>query len=154
MGNMNAKPAVILLADDDSGDQELTRRAFKKSLIKNELFVVNNGQAALDYLLRKGIYSDPLNSPTPDLFLLDLNMPKMDGRQVIEEIKKHPELALLTIVVLSTSKEEEDVICTYKLGINSFITKPIDFAEFIRIIQAICHYWFEIVALPPQRKDH
>lgn len=142
------RAAVILLAEDDKGDQELTRRALRQGKIKNDLYIVENGEEALDYLFRRGKYSDPATSPWPDLFLLDLNMPKMDGRQVLEELKKDERFDALATVVLTTSKQEEDILRTYKLGIKSYIAKPVDFAQFTEVILALQNYWFKIVVLP------
>jgi CheY-like chemotaxis protein len=142
------RPAVILLADDDPGDQELTRRAFLDWRIRNELIVVQDGEEALDYLYRRGKFKDPDSSPWPDLFLLDLNMPKIDGRQVLEELQNHPDRGRITIVVLTTSRQEQDILRSYDLGVNSFITKPVRFDEFSALFQTLGQYWFEIVVLP------
>ncbi|MBU0665157.1 MAG: response regulator [Proteobacteria bacterium] len=148
MEDINEKAAVILLAEDDPGDQELTRRALAEGKIKNTLHIVENGEEALDYLFRRGKYSDPKSSPWPDLFLLDLNMPKVDGRNVLQQLKDRPDLPHLVIVVLTTSSQEEDILRTYNLGIKSFITKPVDFGQFTKIIHALEDYWFQIVVLP------
>lgn len=144
----NERAAVILLAEDDKGDQELTKRALLQGKIKNDLYIVENGEEALDYLFRRGKYSDPETSPWPDLFLLDLNMPKKDGRQVLEELKQHERFDALATVVLTTSKQEEDILRTYKLGIKSYIAKPVDFSQFTEVILALQNYWFKIVVLP------
>lgn len=149
----NDRPAVILLAEDDMGDQELTRRALALGKIKNELHIVENGEEALDYLFRRGKYSDPASSPWPDLFLLDLNMPKKDGRQVLQELKQHERFDTLATVVLTTSKQEEDILRSYRLGVKSFITKPVDFNQFTEVIQALENYWFQIVVLPRENKQ-
>ena len=147
---INGRPAIILLAEDDPGDQELTRRALESGKIQNELYIVEDGEEALDYLLRRGQYEDPKSSPRPDLLLLDLNMPKVDGKQVLAELKKHDDLRRMTVVILTTSSEEEDVARSYDLGVNSYITKPVDMDQFFHVIQAIEEYWFEIVVLPPR----
>ena len=146
---INGRPAVILLAEDDPGDQELTRRALEEGKVRNELHIVKDGEEALNYLFRRGEYEDPETSPLPDLFLLDLNMPKIDGRQVLAEIQKDPKLRRLSVVVLTTSSQEEDVLRSYDLGVNSFITKPVGIDQFIRVIHALEEYWFQIVVLPP-----
>jgi CheY-like chemotaxis protein len=143
------KSAIILLAEDDPGDQKLTRKAFKDGKIDNTLYIVENGEEALDYLLRRGKYKDPASSPRPDLFLLDLNMPKIDGRQVLEEIKNNPDCPNVPTVVLTTSKQEEDIIRTYDLGVKSYITKPVDFGSFVDAVQTLGKYWFQLVVLPP-----
>ncbi|CCK79302.1 response regulator [Desulfobacula toluolica] len=142
------RPAVILLAEDDLGDQELTRRALAEGKIKNELHIVQDGEEAIDYLFRRGKYTDPETSPWPDLFLLDLNMPKIDGRRVLAEIKTRKDLPHLAIVVLTTSSQEEDILRSYDLGVKSFITKPVDFTKFIDLIHALENYWFQVVVLP------
>ena len=145
-----AKPAVILLAEDDRGDQELTRRALEAGKIRNDLRIVENGEEALAYLFRRGKYKDPVSSPRPDLLLLDLNMPRVDGREVLERVRADAELRRMAVVVLTTSRQEEDILRSYELGCNSFITKPVAMDQFIRFIQAVEEYWFQIVVLPPK----
>ena len=145
-----AKPAVILLAEDDRGDQELTRRALEAGKIRNDLRIVENGEEALAYLFRRGKYKDPVSSPRPDLLLLDLNLPRVDGREVLERVRADSKLRRMAVVVLTTSREEEDILRCYELGCNSFITKPVAMDQFIRFIQALEEYWFQIVALPPK----
>lgn len=152
MGSETKKCAVILLAEDDPGDQKLTKKAFSDGMIDNELHIVEDGEEALDYLLRRGRYEDPASSPRPDLFLLDLNMPKIDGRQVLEEMKNNPDCPNVPTVVLTTSKQEEDIIRTYDLGIKSYITKPVDFGSFVEAVQILGKYWFKLVVLPPAKK--
>jgi len=145
-----AKPAVILLAEDDRGDQELTRRALEEGKIRNDLRVVEDGEEALAYLFRRGKYKDPATSPRPDLLLLDLNLPRVDGREVLERVRADSKLRRMAVVVLTTSRQEEDILRSYELGCNSFITKPVDMDQFIRVIQALEEYWFQIVVLPPK----
>ena len=145
-----AKAAVILLAEDDRGDQELTRRALEQGKIRNELRVVEDGEEALAYLYRRGKYKDPATSPRPDLLLLDLNLPRVDGRQVLEKVRSDSRLRRMAVVVLTTSRQEEDVLRSYELGCNSFITKPVGMDQFIQVIQALEEYWFQIVVLPPK----
>jgi len=147
---IDERPIVILLAEDDLGDQELTRRALKEGKIWNHLYVVNNGEEALDYLFRRGRYKDPATSPRPDLMLLDLNMPRVDGRQVLEQMRTEPDLRRIAVVVLTTSRQEEDIIRSYDLGCNSFITKPVDMGQFTKIIQTLEQYWFVLVVLSPK----
>ena len=149
---VNAKPAMILLIEDDKGDQELIRRALEKGKIKNDLFILEDGEQALDYLLRRGRYSDPALSPRPDLVLLDLNLPKIDGRKVLEEIRSTDELKRLVVVIMTTSKEEEDIVRSYEIGVNSYITKPPDFQQFVKVVQEVGHYWFQVVVLPPKEE--
>ena len=142
------RPAIILLAEDELGDQELTKRALKEGKIENELYIVENGEEALDYLFRRGKYTDPETSPRPDLFLLDLNMPKLDGRQVLEQICSIHELRNIRVVVLTTSRLEEDIARSYDLGVHSYITKPIDLDQFFNVIRTLEEYWLQIVVLP------
>jgi len=145
-----AKSATILLVEDDRGDQELTRRALDEGKIRNDLRIVEDGEEALAYLFRRGKYKDPATSPRPDLLLLDLNLPRVDGREVLEQIRADSKLRRMAVVVLTTSRQEEDILRSYELGCNSFITKPVDINQFIRVIQALERYWFQIVVLPPK----
>jgi CheY-like chemotaxis protein len=144
------KPAVILLAEDDKGDQELTRRALEEGKIRNELRIVEDGEEALAYLFRRGKYKDAATSPRPDLLLLDLNLPRVDGREVLERVRADAKLRRMAVVVLTTSRQEEDILRSYEVGCNSFITKPVDMDQFIRVVQALEEYWFQIVVLPPK----
>jgi CheY-like chemotaxis protein len=150
MGQFDGKPAVILLAEDDPGDQELTRRALEQSRIRNQLYIVEDGEEALDYLLRRGRYQDPVSSPKPDLMLLDLNMPKMDGKQLLQQMRADPGLRRIPVVALTTSEQENDIIRTYDLGANSYIVKPVDMDQFVNAIKVLKDYWFQIVVLPPR----
>ena len=140
--------AVILLVDDDPGDQELTKRALQNDALQNELHIVSDGEEALDYMLRRGQYEDPESAPRPDLILLDLNMPKMGGREVLEELKRHEDLAVVPVVVLTTSQQEVDIARSYGLGCSSYIQKPVDMDQFIQVIRDLRNYWFEVVTLP------
>jgi len=148
MSNKSIKPIVILYADDDPEDRMLARDAFEESRLANDLHFVEDGEELMDYLLNKGKYTDEKKYPTPGLVLLDLNMPKKDGREAIKEIKKVPKLRPMPIVVLTTTRAEEDILKTYDLGINSFITKPVTFEGLVEIMKALGKYWFEIVELP------
>ncbi len=145
-----ARSATILLVEDDRGDQELTRRALGEGKIRNDLRIVEDGEEALAYLFRRGKYKDPTASPRPDLLLLDLNLPRVDGREVLEQIRADSKLRRMAVVVLTTSRQEEDVLRSYELGCNSFITKPVDMNQFMQVIQALERYWFQIVVLPPK----
>ena len=145
-----AKLAVILLVEDDRGDQELTRRALEAGKIRNDLRIVEDGEEALAYLFRRGKYKDPASSPRPDLLLLDLNLPRVDGREVLERVRADSKLRRMAVVVLTTSRQEEDILRSYELGCNSFITKPVAMDQFIQLIQALEEYWFQIVVLPPK----
>jgi CheY-like chemotaxis protein len=149
MHRFNGRPAIILLVEDDPGDQELTCRALAEGKIRNELHIVGDGEEALNYLYRRGAYEDPAGSPRPDLVLLDLNTPKVDGRQVIREMRGDPGLRRVPVIVLTTSDQDEDVVRSYDLGVNSYITKPVDAEEFVRVVRTLETYWFQVVVLPP-----
>ena len=146
-----AKPIVILLADDDEEDRMLAADALEESRVVNDLRFVEDGDELLDYLYRRGRYSDADSAPTPGLILLDLNMPRKDGREALREIKADPDLRRIPIIVLTTSKAEEDIYRTYDLGANSFITKPVSFEGLVNVMRDIGRYWIEIVELPPDR---
>jgi CheY-like chemotaxis protein len=141
---------VILMADDDEDDRLMAKEAFTEVKLLNYFHTVENGEELLEYLYRRGKYSDPAVSPRPGLILLDLNMPKKDGRQALKEIKADPSLRSIPIVVLTTSKAEEDILRSYDLGVNSFIVKPVTFEGLVDIMKTLTKYWFEIVELPPQ----
>lgn len=146
------KPAIILLAEDDPADQELTRRALEEGRINNELYIVENGEEALDYLYRRNAYNDPVSSPFPDLLLLDLNMPKIGGKQVLEQIQGNSAFRHLRTIVLTTSNQEKDIIDSYDLGVSSYITKPVDPDQFFRAVGTLKEYWFQIVKLPSKEE--
>ncbi|RJR14752.1 MAG: response regulator [Nitrospiraceae bacterium] len=140
------------MADDDEDDRLMTKEAFEEARLANELRFVEDGEELLDYLYRRGAYSNPEDSPRPGLILLDLNMPKKDGREALSEIKADPELKQIPIVVLTTSKAEEDIYRSYDLGVNSFITKPVSFEGMVFVIGTLAQYWFQIVRLPENTK--
>jgi two-component system, chemotaxis family, response regulator Rcp1 len=144
----SSRRAVILLAEDDPGDQELTRRALQEDVLRVDLRIVSDGEEALEYLNHKGSYSDLKKSPRPDLILLDLNMPKLSGREVLTALKRSPDLCRIPIVVLTTSRQEVDIVETYNLGCNSYVQKPVDLEQFISVIRKMGNYWFEVVTLP------
>jgi CheY-like chemotaxis protein len=140
---------TILLADDDEEDRELTRDALRESHLANEVKFVVDGQDLMDYLRREGRYADgSVASPRPGIILLDLNMPKKDGREALAEIKTDELLRRIPVVVLTTSKDEVDVLRTYDLGVNSFITKPVTFAGLVEAMRTWTRYWFELVEIP------
>jgi len=151
MTDPNGRPIVILLADDDEEDRMLAADALEESRVVNDLRFVEDGEELLDYLYHRGQYTE--NSPTPGLILLDLNMPRKDGREALREIKADPDLRRIPVVVLTTSKAEEDIYRTYDLGANSFITKPVSFDGLVSVMRDIGRYWIEIVELPPDRID-
>lgn len=148
MADKPTKPITILMADDDQDDRMMTKEAFEESHLGNDLRFVENGVELLDYLKRRGKYSDPGTSPRPGLILLDLNMPKKDGREALEEIKQDPSLRSIPVVVLTTSKEEADIHRSYELHVNSYITKPVTFESLVSVVKALGRYWLEIVELP------
>ena len=150
----HAKPIVILLADDDEEDRMLTSDALIESRVVNDLRFVEDGEERLDYLHQRGRYSDPVAAPSPGLILLDLNMPRKDGREALKEIKADPHLRRIPVIVLTTSKAEEDIFRTYDLGANSFITKPVHFNALVEVMKEIGRYWIEIVELPTGAVPH
>lgn len=150
---MNKRSITILMADDDSDDRMLTERALKKNNIVNDFRWVEDGEQLLDYLNRRGDYSDPEKSPRPGIILLDLNMPRKDGREALSEIKKNESLRRIPVVVLTTSKEEEDILRSYDLGVNSYITKPVTFQGLVDAMNTIGRYWLDIVKLPQDEDE-
>lgn len=138
----------ILLADDDDDDCLLTREALAESRRAIDLRVVRDGEELMDYLKHRGNYSFPQHAPRPALILLDLNMPKKDGREALQEIKADEQLRKIPVVILTTSKAEEDVLRCYELGANSFIIKPFTFNGLVEVMQTMSRYWFEVVELP------
>jgi CheY-like chemotaxis protein len=147
----NRRPITILLADDDADDRMMASDALEESRLANDLRCVEDGEELMDYLHRRGKYAPPNNAPRPGLILLDLNMPRKDGREALKEIKAEPELRSIPVIVLTTSKAEEDIYRTYDLGVNSFITKPVNFESLVAVMKALGKYWFEIVELPVER---
>ncbi len=147
----NGKSITILLADDDADDRMMATEALEESRLVNNLHCVVDGEELMDYLYHRGKYTDPTSSPRPGLILLDLNMPRKDGREALEEIKADPELRQIPVVVLTTSQAEEDIYRTYDLGVNSFITKPVLFESLVELMKTLGKYWFEIVELPAAR---
>ncbi|MBB1246794.1 response regulator [Streptomyces durbertensis] len=145
---MNApplSPVEVLLVEDDAGDELMTREAFEDNRIGNTLHVVRDGLEALDFLYRRGEHTEAVR---PDLILLDLNLPKYDGRQVLEKIKSDPDLRHIPVVVLTTSSAEEDILRSYRLHANAYVTKPVDLDQFVRAIQQIDDFFVTVVKLP------
>lgn len=142
------KPITILIADDDEEDRMLTQEALEENRLANDLRFVCDGEQLLDYLYRRGQYADPATSPRPGLILLDLNMPKKNGREALQEIKADLQLRKIPIVVLTTSKAELDIYQTYNLGANSFVCKPVTFDGLVEVMKALGKYWFTVVELP------
>jgi two-component system response regulator len=143
------KPITILLADDDPDDRQLTKEAFEENHLANDLRFVADGEELMDYLHQRGKYAAPGAAPAPGLILLDLNMPRKDGREALREIKADPRLRNIRVIVMTTSKAEEDVIRSYDLSAASYITKPVTFERLVEVIRTLGKYWLEIVELPP-----
>jgi CheY-like chemotaxis protein len=139
------QPIEVLLVEDDPGDELMTREAFEENKVRNNLHVARDGEEALDFLNRRGEYAD---APRPDLVLLDLNLPKFDGRQVLAEIKADENLRTIPVVVLTTSGAEEDILRSYQLHANAYVTKPVDFARFIQVVRQIDDFFVSVVRLP------
>ena len=140
----DAKPITILMADDDADDRVLTKEALEDARLINDLRFVENGEELLEYLRRQGKYAPPADAPSPGLILLDLNMPRKDGRTVLKEMKEDPELRSIPVVVLTSSKADEDIYKSYDLGVNSYIVKPLDFTMFAEITRQAGYYWLAI----------
>ena len=143
---------TILLADDDEDDRLMARDALRDARVHNDLRSVVDGVDLMQYLRQEGPYAAPGSAPRPGLILLDLNMPRKDGREALAEIKSDPELRRIPVVVLTTSKAEEDLVRTYDLGVNSFITKPVTFLGLVEVMKVFKRYWIEIVDLPPAQE--
>ena len=142
------RPITILMADDDPDDRLMTREAFEESRLANDLRFVQDGEELMDYLKRRGPYADPETSPRPGLILLDLNMPRKDGREALKEIKADPDLRRIRVIIMTTSKAEEDIFRTYDLSAASYVTKPVTFEALVDVIRTLGKYWLEIVELP------
>jgi two-component system, chemotaxis family, response regulator Rcp1 len=143
----SAGPIEILLVEDNPGDVRLTREALRDGKVHNNLSVVSDGVEALEFLHQEGQFAD---APRPGLILLDLNLPRKDGRQVLAEIKSDPALSRIPVVVLTTSQAEEDVLKTYGLHANAYVTKPVDLEQFLKVVQSIEDFWLTLVTLPPR----
>lgn len=149
--NNRKNTVTILMAEDDPDDRLLTKEALVEGRVVNPIQFVENGEELLDYLNRRGQFRNARRFPRPGLILLDLNMPRKDGREALREIKTDPKLRQIPVVVLTTSTAEEDILRTYDLGANSFISKPITFDGLVEVMESLGHYWLEIVELPPER---
>ena len=150
---MKSRSITILMAEDDAEDRMLVKEAWEENRLNNDLRCVEDGEELMDYLLRRGKYSDPASSPRPGLVLLDLNMPKKDGREALKEIKADPALRSIPVVVLTSSPAEEDLVRSYDLGANSYIAKPVAFDKLVTAIKCLGTYWFEVVELVPEEKN-
>jgi CheY-like chemotaxis protein len=139
------KPIIVLLVEDDPGDELMTREAFAENKVNNELHVARDGEQALDFLYQRNGFED---APRPDLILLDLNLPKFDGREILAQIKQNQDLCTIPVVVLTTSRAEEDVLRSYKLHANAYVNKPVDFTRFIDVVRQIDNFFVSVVKLP------
>jgi CheY-like chemotaxis protein len=146
--NTTLKTINILMADDDEEDCLFAKKAFDKSTIPTSISFVHDGEELIDYLKNQGNFKDKSTTVRPDLILLDLNMPRKDGREALAEIKSDPDLHNILVIILTTSKQEEDIHNTYELGANSFICKPVDFEGMVKAIHTLIDYWFNIVQIP------
>ena len=147
------RSVTILMADDDPDDRQMTREAFEESCLTNDLRFVEDGEELIDYMYRRGKYTDPATSPRPSILLLDLNMPRKDGREALQEIKSDPQFRGVRVIVMTTSKAEEDILNSYDLSAASYITKPVTFDGLLDVVKALGRYWLEIVELP-DNGDH
>lgn len=145
---INTKKFTIVIANDDENACFLIEEALQEVPLATNLYFVEDGEELLDYLYCRGQYGDSTNLPRPDLILLDLNMPRLNGREALKQIKSDPNLGHIPIVVLTTSHQKEDIFNCYSLGANSFIVKPLTYKELVRVMTGLCRYWFEIVSLP------
>jgi two-component system response regulator len=146
-------PITILMAEDDPDDRLLVKEAFQESRVANSICFVEDGVELLNYLRRQGKFKSSGHFPAPDLILLDLNMPCKDGREALEEIKADPHLRHIPVVVLTTSKTEEDILRSYDIGAAGFITKPVTFEALVKVVQGLQEYWVQIVLLPPSQSE-
>lgn len=142
------EPFTILIAEDDSDDRLILQRALMRCQPAPQLHFVHDGEELMEYLHQSGRYSEPVPSPRPGIILLDLNMPRKDGREALREIKSDTVLRQIPVIIFTTSKADEDIYRSYDLGVNSFVTKPSSFEEMVQLVQSVVRYWFEIVELP------
>jgi CheY-like chemotaxis protein len=147
---MSSFPITILVADDDPDDRMMIEEAFEENRVVNAVDFVEDGEQLMAYLRREGDFAHLAGRPYPGIILLDLNMPRKDGREALKELKADPDLCRIPVVVLTTSQAEEDIVRTYGLGVSSFVTKPVSFEGLVEAIKVICQYWIQIVALPPE----
>ena len=151
MSALSRRPLTVLVADDDEDDRSFIKKAWSKGRAANDLRFVEDGEELTEYLNHSGRYIDPASAPRPAVILLDLNMPKKDGREALREIKANPELRQIPVIILTTSQADEDICRSYDLGANSYITKPVTFAALVEVLQVLGKYWIEIVDLPPEK---
>lgn len=150
MDKKSTNLVVVLLVEDNPADQQLTIRAFKKGRVNINLQIANDGVEAMEYLRGKGKYADRQTYPIPDLVLLDINMPRMDGKQVLKEIKTDNYLKIIPVIMLTTSDQEKDIIDSYNLGVNAYISKPVRISEFMDVVHKLEEFWFTLNKVPPK----
>jgi len=143
--------AVVLLVEDNPADQQLTIRAFKKGHVNTNLQIANDGVEAMAYLLGEGKYQDRELYPIPDMVLLDINMPRMDGKQVLQKIRENDSLKIIPVIMLTTSDQEKDIIDSYHLGVNAYISKPVRIKDFMEVVNKLEDFWFSLNTMPPKR---
>jgi len=143
------RTAIVLLVEDNPADQQLTIRAFQQGKLNTKLFLVSDGQEAMDYLLHMDKFSDIKENLRPDLILMDINMPRKDGKQVLKEIRSTPELKAIPVIMLTTSDQEKDIIDSYNLGVNAYISKPVRIKDFMHVVSKLEEFWFTLTLLPP-----
>jgi CheY-like chemotaxis protein len=151
--NQHTRVAIILLVEDNPADQQLTIRAFKQGKINTHIHLANDGQEAMDYLLNQGKFTSKVDNPRPDLILLDINMPRKDGKQVLKEIRSNPTIKMIPVVMLTTSDQEKDILDSYNLGVNAYISKPVRINDFIDVVKKLEEFWFTLSLLPPNNSD-
>ncbi len=145
--------AVILLVEDNPAEQRLVQRTLSRGIVPCDLRIASDGEQALDYLHQRGDYADPASAPRPDLVLLDLNMPRIDGRQVLANIRQDPALKTIPVVVMTTSKAEQDIVRSYELGCNSYLNKPVEVPDCVQVLAGLQEYWFKLVVLPSGKQE-
>ncbi|MCF6241076.1 MAG: response regulator [Bacteroidales bacterium] len=150
MDNKNSNLVGVLLVEDNPADQQLTIRAFKKGRVNINLQIANDGVEAMEYLTGEGKYADRKSYPLPDLILLDINMPRMDGKQVLREIKTDHHLKIIPVIMLTTSDQEKDITDSYNLGVNAYISKPVRINDFMDVVQKLEDFWFSLNKVPPK----
>ena len=148
------KEIIILLVEDNPADQQLTLRAFKQGKLNTKINIASDGQEAMDYLLNKDKFQDIENYKRPDLILLDINMPRKDGKQVLKEIRANSKLKIIPVIMLTTSDQEKDIIDSYILGVNAYISKPAKITDFIDVVSKLEEFWFVLNQLPPKKLDY
>jgi CheY-like chemotaxis protein len=148
------KEAIILLVEDNPADQQLTRRAFSQGKLNTKLFVANDGEEAMDFLFNKNQFANKEDFPRPDLILLDINMPRKDGKEVLKEIRANVDIKIIPVIMLTTSDQEKDIIDSYNLGVNAYISKPVRIADFLNVVNKLEEFWFVLNHLPPKKIEY